>query len=78
MTRVGTADAFIAWLNSRPRAGARVEYHHGFLANDREQSAEVNRLAQAVMRAVDWGRVSPIQRRIGDGAWLYVAEATGK
>ena len=69
-----TAAAFADWL-AAAKPGARVEYHRGLLAWDREGMAglPLDLLADAALAASDAGLVHLVQRRHGEGSYSYEA-----
>lgn len=77
-----SVDAFNAWVADAPR-GDRLEYHSGFLAIDREEGRSnlspaarkrCNELANVAAKAAAESKVALVQRRIGPGAFSYIAE----
>lgn len=78
------AALFSAWL-ARAVPGARLEYHQGFLTEDRspasglaeDERREVTKLADIVLKAAQRGRVHLLQRRNGPADFTYFANKAG-
>jgi hypothetical protein len=70
-TVVNNEDEFLAW-HSRARPGDQAVYHVGYLAKDRFEST-IEELANTVMVLAESGMVIPVQRRVGDGKFAYIA-----
>ncbi len=71
--------AFRAWFDLA-RPGAVMEYHRGYLVEDRlsrnagDKTAQgVGRLAMATMALCDAGGIELVQRRYGDKDYGYLA-----
>jgi hypothetical protein len=74
-------ERFCDWVAYAP-PGQRLEYYRGFLASDRMPStkalSEPDRralvaVAKRVMQVAADGRVAPVQRRLADGEYSYIA-----
>jgi hypothetical protein len=77
-------ERFCDWVADAP-PGQRVEYYRGFLASDRMPStstlSEPDRralvaVAKRVMQVAADGRVVPVQLRLADGEYSYIAAKT--
>lgn len=80
-----TADLFADWLRRAP-PGARLVYHRGHLAIDRDPEASalpeparaaLADLAGAVWAAAGSGQVALVQQRLGPGTWACLAIRRG-
>jgi len=72
---------FIAWL-AACKHGDTIAYYRGHLAHDRMPStgmlskaarAALHAVAHRVFVAHDQGLVIPVQKRVGNHEWLYIA-----
>lgn len=78
---VADANEFAAWLADKPKPGARCQYYRGLLARDRApphptpNTRELSLLAGIVWRQYEAGKVTLVQKRMGDGDYIYFAEA---
>jgi hypothetical protein len=77
-------ERFCDWV-ANARLGQRVEYYRGFLAYDRMPStsilSEPDRrvlvaVAKRVMQVAADGRIVPLQARLADGEYSYIAAKT--
>ena len=81
-----TCKDFAEWLGDKPKRGERVQYYRGFLAGNRTERLTPNGQwatdhADDQLASMAWlqymaGNVTLVQRRIGMGDYLYIAEAT--
>jgi hypothetical protein len=77
-TVVNNENEFLAW-HSRARPGDQAVYHVGNLAKARFEAAKegksspIEELANTVMVLAEAGMVMPVQRRVGDGEFAYIA-----
>ncbi len=72
-----TIPEFQKWL-AEAKKGAKLTYHIGFLAYDREYAAAAQKpsikLMAEILRAFERGLVHLYQRRIGHMQFEYIAE----
>ncbi len=71
-----TRRAFLRWARDA-RVGERLAYHRGFLAMDTVRdtldAAALALVARAARGLAASGEVGLVQRRLGDGAYEYLA-----
>lgn len=78
---------FSEWLKTSKR-GWRIQYHLGFLCHDRTSDLTIGRtvfsvpngpadnIGNAVMAAYEAGQVIPVQRKVTEGVYEYIAVRT--
>ena len=63
----------LAWLR-KARSGQVLAYHTGFLSNDRAVDPKLDKLANALAKAQEVGKVRLYQFRIVTGQYVYLAQ----